>query len=58
MAKQVAITDTLNLIPSGNTGSTNISTNTQNPNSNGYNSVSNTSSYARLQLSASSTLEM
>lgn len=55
MSKPVNINETLTFNPTGTTGSTNISTSTSYPLSNGYNSISNTSNYARLQLSASST---
>lgn len=51
----VTRTDSIGLIPSGTTGSSNISTNNTYPLSNGYNGVSNTSNYARLQLSANNT---
>ena len=55
MSKPININETLTFNPTGTTGSTNISTSTSYPLSNGYNSISNTSNYARLQLSASST---
>lgn len=55
MAKQVTINDSKSFIPSGYVSGSNITTNTTYPASNGYNGVSNTSNYARLQLSASNT---
>ena len=55
MSRPININETLTFSPTGTTGSTNISTSTSYPLSNGYNSISNTSNYARLQLSASNT---
>ena len=55
MSKPVNISDTLVFNPTGTTGSSNITTNSNYPLSNGYNSISNTSNYARIQLSATTT---
>lgn len=55
MSRPVNINETVTFNPTGNTGATNMSENASYPWTRGYNSISNTSSYARLQLSASST---
>lgn len=55
MSRPINVNDTLTFNPTGTTESTNISTNTNYPLSNGYNSISNTSNYARLQLNTNST---
>lgn len=52
MAKQITVNDSVSVVPSGYVSGSSITTNTSYPTSNGYNGVSNTSSYARLQLSA------
>lgn len=56
MSKQIDISDSLVFNPTGYTGQTNIANeNTTYPWSRGYNSVSHTANYARLQLNASNT---
>lgn len=55
MSRPVNINETVTFNPTGYTGETNMSQNASYPWTRGYNSISNTSSYARLQLSASST---
>ena len=55
MSRPVNINETVTFNPTGYANATNMSENTSYPWTRGYNSISNTSSYARLQLSASST---
>lgn len=55
MAKQITVNDSVSVVPSGYVSGSSITTNTSYPTSNGYHGVSNTSSYARLQLSATNT---
>ena len=52
MSKQVTINDTLEIVPSGYTGSSNMTTSSSYPISNGYDGV-NSSDYARFTLSTS-----
>ena len=53
MAKTVTINDSIGFVPSGYITGASITTNNSYPISNGYRGVSNTSSYARLQMGAS-----
>ena len=55
MSRIITYSSAVTFTPTGTTGSSNISTSTSYPLSNGYNGTSNTSSYARLQLSANNT---
>ena len=55
MSRPISITSAVTFNPNGTTGSSNIGTSTNYPLSNGYHGISNTSSYARLQLSANNT---
>ena len=55
MSRIINYTTAVTFNPTGTTGSSNISTSTSYPLSNGYHGTSNTSSYARLQLSANNT---
>ena len=55
MSRPINITSAVTFNPTGTIGSSNISTSTSYPLSNGYNGTSNTSRYARLNLSANNT---
>ena len=55
MSRIATVTETVELIPTGYTGQSGLTANSSNPYTNGQNSSSNTSTYARIQASSTNT---